>query len=405
MVKYLDGIRKREREYRQKRKGGKGDLDSCGIDSSVDTLTLCKIFSVSRSGYYHFEKNGDVVKQKNRYVAELIKGYLYSMPATNKASDKAVDRLDADDRRKCDAYGSSYMLAERTRIQSYLTQLDEYPELKTISTERIGRIMDWYGIEPTRFKAKKTAVIANVLEKYKQSCGGYNICCTDVRRVGDDGCVDDRSAGTYSIYDHSVAGAQEIADDHSGRKSNSWNLDIAEISTGEGKLYLCLLLADTYVIGYSIARELSRELVVSAVNKGLVNWFNKMWCGDIDNDIHSLDPGIGEVYSGADEIGEVGSGNSRFWKPRIEQCENDESLPLIFGLKCEYLERYKGAYSSSDVSSSFGNSYGGSSASINTSGSSLAQLAGMVTRYVEYYNEVKVHPGTGEIPIERFKRG
>jgi len=248
----------------------------------ADTQILCKIFGVSRSGYYHFKKNGDVIKKKNEYIANLM---------LKRASGGVED---------------SGVIA----VRDYLCSLEEYPDLRKISSERIRRIIDWFEIVTGELQGKKD----ELLNEY---------------------------------------GHEDIADNDENRAySPKWRVNITEINTGQGKLYMCAVFDSCYVVAYYTGVELNKTLVNQAISKAKANASTYMFIYE--------EPCI--VYSG-----------------RREQVSPDDTESFFAALKCDYLSRFE----------------------VGT----IATARMMIDRYVHYYNKIRVHECAGMPPFEYWRQG
>lgn len=287
------------------------------IITDVDISVLCKIFSVSRSGYYHFKKYGDVVKQKNKYVADLILQY----------EDAAL--------------GSAGVKA----IQIYLRNQDEYPELKNISEARIKRIMNWYEIIPEDFRDAKSQIMLDVLGKYPASKGLKE---------------------KPNLLSRNFSPFVEPC--------TAWCIDITEIKTDEGKLYMCAVidLCGRYLLGYSTAKDMKRHMVFEAINRALVRARKYVNFSEKPCIFHS-DRGAQFRSSKIQKFLKNNNLNSSMSKPFTS---NDNACVESFfaNLKCEYLYRFH----------------------LET----MDQARGLVLRYVNFYNEIRIHQSTGLTPFE-----
>lgn len=286
----------------------------------VDVLILCKIFGVSRSGYYYFKKNGDTIKKKNEYIAKLILQY------------------------EGPSLGASGVLAVRT----YLRSLEEYPELRNISSERIRRIMNWFEIIPEDFREKKVKVLIDAMGKYKPH--------------PELTAKDDKLNRCFSAF---------ILP---GKK---WCVDITEINTGEGKLYLCAIvdLCGRYIVAHSTSRDLKTTFVKQAINRAKVNASKYIEFGEELCIFHS-DRG---AQFRADDVQSYMESNNLSSSMSNPYKSNDNACIESFfaNLKCEYLYRFD----------------------LDT----ISVARTMIERYIHYYNKIRVHESIGMPPF-RFWR-
>lgn len=285
--------------------------------TDADVLLLCRIFSVSRSGYYHFKKFGDVVKQKNKYIADLILEYEES------------------------ALGSAGVKA----IQAHFQEQNDYPELKKISEARIKRIMNWFEIIPEEFRDAKTRLMSDVLGKYPAAYG------LKVRP---------------NLLERNFSPFVEPC--------TAWCIDITEIKTGEGKLYMCAVidLCGRYLVGYSASKDMKRHMVFAAINRALVNArkykdFSEKPC------IFHSDRGAQFRTSKVQKFLKKNNLKSSMSRP---YTSNDNACVESFfaNLKCEYLYRFK----------------------LDT----MDQARGLIMRYVHFYNDIRIHQSTGHAPFD-----
>ena len=262
-------------------------------------------------------KYGDVVKQKNKYVADLILEY-----------EKA-------------ALGSAGVKA----IQAHFREQDDYPELKTISEARIKRIMKWYEIIPEDLRDAKARIMSDVLGKYPAAFGLKEKPNLLGRR--------------FSPF---------------VEPCTAWCVDITEIKTDECKLYMCAVLdlCGRYLLGHSVAEDMKRHMVTEAINKALVHARQYKAFSEEPCIFHS-DRGAQFRTSKIQRLLKKNNLESSMSKPFTS---NDNACVESFfaNLKCEYLYRFQLE--------------------------NMEKTKGLIMRYVNFYNDIRIHQGTGRAPFD-----
>lgn len=285
---------------------------------SVKTYT--KIFGVSRSGYYHWIQNGDVVRQRNWSIAQDI--MQYELAALDSAGYRAVTM--------------------------YLRSRKDKPEYASISVARVKRIMDEFEIISEDLRNKKNAEIQKVIGKYVGS--------------------------KLPIAQNELA----LNFDYKVAPCTLWCTDITEVRTEEGKLFLCAVidLCGRYLIGYSTGLKIDARMVRMAISDARKNAQKYYHLSEEPILLHS-DRGTcfrkKSLLAYEEEFGMKPS-MSRPQTPTDNACIES----FFASLKCEYLYRYQL--------------------------DSVKTARKMIERYIKFYNTVRVHQTSREIPFEYWRK-
>lgn len=286
--------------------------------TKVSINKLCKIFKVSKSGYYSYLKNGDIVKKRNGYIANLIMEY----------EDVGFDA------------------AGIKATTAYLRSLSNYPELSNISERRVGSIMRDYEIISEDFRNEKDQLILK----------GANI--------------------KYNISKSAPPAKPDMLNRKFCKFTKpciAWCIDITEIKTKEGKLYMCAIvdLCGRYLVGYSVRSDLTLRIVKEAINSTLDNARQIM---NLDHEpiyIHS-DRGIQFRSKKIQKFYRENLLMSSMSQPYTP--EDNGCIEAFFSnLKCECLYKY------------------------NLSTKDLTKK--LIKDYVRFYNNIRVHRSIGIPPF------
>ena len=251
--------------------------------TKIEISILCKIFGISRSGFYHFLKTGDAVKKRNKYIADLIMDY--EVTAFNSAGIKGVT--------------------------AYLRSLEDYPELNGITERRVKSIMSDYEIIPEDLRDGKSVSIINELGKYiygKQPPA-----------------KDDKIKRNFTQFT---------------KPCTAWCTDITEIKTDEGKLYMCSVmdLFGRFITGYKTRKDSKRPIMKKTIIES--KRFVEKHYGPIDEPIifHSdrgpqfRDDNIQKFM----KINSLMSSMSAPYEPNDNACIES----FYSNMKCEYLKKF-----------------------------------------------------------------
>ena len=283
--------------------------------TGCETKGLVKAFGVSRSGYYHWKEYGDVVRKRNSRIADLI--MRYEIPAADSAGYRAV--------------------------MEYLRSIPGDPELQTISLHRVKYIMDEFEIIPEDIRSQKDEIIFKFIGKYPAS--SLPTAENTLRRN----------------FNYEVPPCK------------CWCIDITEIHTDEGKLYLCgvIDLCGRYLIGYSIGKKMNFRLIRCALDQARDNAKKyNAWDGE-PTMLHS-DRATQFRSSQMDEYRArygIEASMSKANTPNDNACIES----FFASLKCEYLYRYH----------------------LDTSETAKE----LIKRYILYYNTIRVHETIKEVPF------